>query len=108
MGITLKKYEIRAAMKENFIVPDSVMSSDAWRGASVNSRMVFMSFFHQVWNARPRELRPDVSRDVPSRLKVRKALSDLVGRGLIVKTLAKPDRYALNFPPYSEHQRPGR
>jgi len=102
MGIQLKKYEIRAAMKENFIMPDWIMSPDNWCGASVNSRVVFMSFFHQVWNTRPRELRPDVARDLPNRLKVRKALADLVDRGLIVKTLTKPDRYALNFPPYAK------
>jgi hypothetical protein len=102
MGIKLKKYEIRAAMKENFLIPDWVMSPDSWRGASANSRMTFLSFFHQVWNTRSRELRPDVARDIPSRLKVRKALDDLVQRDLIVRTLTKPDRYALNFPPYAK------
>lgn len=102
MGVTLKKYEIRAAMKENFIMPNSMMRSAEWRKAPEYSRMVFVSFFHQVWNTRPRELRPDVSRDLPNRLKVRKALADLVERGLIVKTRTKPDRYALNFPPYTK------
>jgi hypothetical protein len=100
MGIKLKKYEIRAAMKENFLFPDS--ASDEWRAAPLNAKTVFMSFWPQVWNTRPRELRPDVSRDLPNRLKVRKALADLVERGLIVKTLTKPDRYALNFPPYAK------
>lgn len=108
MGVALKKYEIRAAMKENFLLPDSVMQIEEWRGAPQYSRMVFVNFFHQVWNARPRELRPDVSRDLPSRLKVRKALAYLVDRELIVKTLTKPDRYALNFPPYSEYPHSGR
>ncbi|RMV78473.1 hypothetical protein [Pseudomonas amygdali] len=89
-------------MKDNFLMPDWVMSPDNWHGANFNSRIVFMSFFHQVWNARSRELRPDVARDLPSRLKVRKALADLVERGLIVKTLTKPNRYALNFPPYDK------
>lgn len=102
MGITLKKYEIRAAMKDNFLMPDSVMVNPEWRKAPEYSLMVFVSFFHQVWNARPRELRPDVGRDLPNRLKVRKALADLVERGLIVKTLTRPDRYALNFPPYDK------
>lgn len=102
MGVTLKKYEIRAAMRDNFIMPDSIMCSAEWRKAPEYSQMVFMSFFHQVWSTRPRELRPDVARDLPNRLKVRKALADLVERGLIVKTLTKPDRYALNFPPYDK------
>lgn len=102
MGIKLKKYEIRAAMKENFLMPDWVMSPDNWRCTNFNSKIVFMSFFHQVWNARPRELRPACAMDLPSRLKVRKALADLVERGLIVRTLTKPDCYALNFPPYAK------
>lgn len=102
MGIDLKKYEIRAAMKHNFIMPGSIMRSREWRKSPEYSLMVFVSFFHQVWNDRPRELRPDVARDLPNRLKVRKALADLVERGLIVRTLTKPDRYALNFPPYAK------
>lgn len=106
MGVKMKKHEMRAAMKENFLLPDSV--SDECRAASLNSKAVFMSFWPQIWNARPRELRPDVARDLPNRLKVRKALADLVERGLIVKTLTKPDRYALNFPPYSEYPHSGR
>ncbi|WP_397450849.1 hypothetical protein [Pseudomonas sp. NA-150] len=101
MGVTLKKYEIRAAMKEYFLVPDSIMRGAEWRKAPQYSRMVLVSFFHQIWDARPRELRPDVSGEVPQ-LKLRKALADLVERGLIVKTLTKPDRYALNFPPYAQ------
>ena len=106
MGVNMRKYEMRAAMEESFLMPDSV--GDEWRAAPLNSKVVFMSFFHQVWNARPRELRPDVARDLPNRLKVRKALDDLVGRGLIVQTLTRPDRYALNFPPYSEYPHSGR
>ncbi|AAO53838.1 hypothetical protein [Pseudomonas syringae group genomosp. 3] len=102
MGITLKKYQIRAAMKDHLIMPISIMRSRAWKGAPQYSRMVLVSFFHQIWDARPRELRPDVDRDLPSQLKVRKALANLVERGLIVKTLTKPDRYALNFPPYDK------
>ncbi|WP_122574942.1 hypothetical protein [Pseudomonas viridiflava] len=102
MGIKLKKYEIRAAMKNNFLMPDSIMASPEWRKAPEYSLMVFVSFFHQVWNARPGELRPDVARDLPSRLKVRKALADLVERGLIIRTLTKADRYALNVPPYDK------
>jgi|GEM_PF-4919542 len=100
MSIKLKKYEIRAAMKENFLMPDFV--GDKWQSVPLDSKAVFMSFWPQVWNVRPRELRPDVARDMPNRLKVRKALTDLVERGLIVRTLTKPDRYALNFPPYTK------
>lgn len=69
MGIKLQKYEIRAAMKENLLLPDWVMGPAHWRGTNFNSRIVFMSFFHQVWNTRPRELRPDVARDLPNRSK---------------------------------------
>lgn len=65
-------------------------------------KLYFMSFWPQAWNTRPRELRPDVGRDLPNRLKVRKALADLVQRGLIVQTQTKPDRYALNFPSYAK------
>ena len=75
MGVKMTKYEMRAAMEKNFLMPNT--ASDEWRAAPLNSKVVFMSFFHQVWKARPRELRPDVARDLPNRLKVRKALADL-------------------------------
>lgn len=100
---------MRAAMQDNFILYDSVVQSAEWRKMPEASYGVLWDLILQVYEPRPRELRfTKIDARIGSPLKVRKALADLVDRGLIVQTLTKPNRYALNFPPYSEYLQPGR
>lgn len=103
MGIKMTKQQIREAMKDNVILLDSVTQSKEWRLMPGDSLSVIMGMLAKTDQLRVDELRPHQHYvALLSPLKLRKALSDLVERGLIVRTLTKADRYALNFPPYAK------
>lgn len=104
----MNRNQVRAAMADSLVLPMSVMDSEQWRGMPLVSRVVLWDLMPQACSARPREILPSRAVSFSEQLKCRRALIDLIERGPIVRTMTRPDRYALNFPPYSEYPHSGR
>lgn len=103
MGVSMTNREMKTAMKENIVMPDSVFASREWKRMPLATKGVMYCLLSDMAARDNDKLRVTVAacNGELTPLRLHRALKDLAERGLIVQTLSRPNRYKLNFPPYA-------